>query len=151
LTKAYGLSGLRCGWILAEAELAWRIRKFNDVFSATPVHPGEILSVAAFKKLPIVRDAARQRVDADRSTLQEFLAKEDGLKAVATGYGTTSFPKLLRGDVEKFARRLRDDFETSVVPGGFFEMPDHFRIGMGVDSAMFAEGLRRLGQALKGT
>jgi hypothetical protein len=27
-------------------------------------------------------------------------------------------------------------------------MPDHFRIGMGVDTEMFAEGLKRIGRAL---
>jgi hypothetical protein len=28
-------------------------------------------------------------------------------------------------------------------------MPDHFRIGMGVNTEMFAEGLRRMGELLK--
>jgi hypothetical protein len=28
-------------------------------------------------------------------------------------------------------------------------MPDHFRIGMGVNTEMFAEGLNRIGRALK--
>jgi hypothetical protein len=27
-------------------------------------------------------------------------------------------------------------------------MPDHFRIGMGVNTEMFAEGLKRMGRAL---
>ena len=34
LTKAYGLSGLRCGWILAEPELAQRMWRLNDLFAA---------------------------------------------------------------------------------------------------------------------
>ena len=32
LTKAYGLSGVRCGWILAERELAKRMWRINDLF-----------------------------------------------------------------------------------------------------------------------
>ena len=48
LTKVYGVSGLRCGWILAEAELARAMWRMNDLFAATPVHPGELLSVAVF-------------------------------------------------------------------------------------------------------
>ena len=51
LTKVYGVSGLRCGWILAQPDLAWKMRRLNDLYSATPVHPGELLSVAAFKHL----------------------------------------------------------------------------------------------------
>ncbi len=34
LTKGYGLSGLRCGWILAEPELAQRMRLLHDIFGA---------------------------------------------------------------------------------------------------------------------
>jgi histidinol-phosphate/aromatic aminotransferase/cobyric acid decarboxylase-like protein len=37
LTKVYGVSGLRCGWILARPELAWKMRRLNDLYSATPV------------------------------------------------------------------------------------------------------------------
>jgi aspartate/methionine/tyrosine aminotransferase len=149
LTKAYGLSGLRCGWILAEPALAWRIRKFNDVFSATPVYPGELLSVAAFKKLPLFRQRAKDLVDRDRTALGAFIEKEDRLSVVATLNGTTVFPRLRNGDVDSFAERLRNEFETTVVPGRFFEMPDHFRIGMGVDSEMFSEGLKRIDRALR--
>jgi hypothetical protein len=36
-----------------------------------------------------------------------------------------------------------------VVPGRFFEMPDHFRLGLGGDVAMTSEGLRRLGKAIE--
>jgi aspartate/methionine/tyrosine aminotransferase len=149
LTKAYGLSGLRCGWILAESALAWRIRKFNDVFSATPVHPGELLSVAAFEKLPLLRQRAKALVDRDWTALSAFIEKEDRLSVVPTSSGTTLFPHLRDGDVDSFAERLRNDFETTVVPGRFFEMPDHFRIGMGVDNEMFAEGLERIDRALR--
>ena len=148
LTKAYGLSGLRCGWILAESALAWRIRKFNDIFSATPVHPGELLSVAAFKKLSLVRERAKALVDRDRATMAGFVANTDRLSVVPTSSGTTVFPRLGKGEAEEFVERLRTEFETSVVPGTFFEMPDHFRIGMGVDNAMFAEGLSRIARAL---
>ncbi len=148
LTKAYGLSGLRCGWILAEPALAGRIRKFDDIFSATPVHPGELLSVAAFRELPLLRQRAKALVDRDRAALADFIANEERLSFVTTSSGTTAFPRLRKGEVRDLAERLRNQFETSVVPGEFFEMPDHFRIGMGVDNAMFAEGLARIERAL---
>ncbi|MGA7274108.1 MAG: pyridoxal phosphate-dependent aminotransferase, partial [Candidatus Udaeobacter sp.] len=64
LTKAYGVSGLRCGWILAQPDLAWKMRRLNDLFSATPVFPGELLSVAAFRHLNLLRERARHTVEA---------------------------------------------------------------------------------------
>jgi aspartate/methionine/tyrosine aminotransferase len=43
---------------------------------------------------------------------------------------------------------LRDKYETSVVPGRFFEMPEHIRIGFGCETEILAGGLERLGAAL---
>jgi aspartate/methionine/tyrosine aminotransferase len=151
LTKVYGVSGLRCGWILARPSLAWRMRHLNDLYSATPVHPGELLSVAVFKHLDLLRERARRVVEADRKLLRDFLAHQTALSAVWTDWGTTSFMRLSRSrgsDADAFLGRLRAQFETSAVPGRFFEMLDHFRIGMGVDTGMFAEGLNRIGRAL---
>ena len=148
LTKVYGVSGLRCGWILAQSDLAWKMRRLNDLYSATPVYPGELLSVVAFQHLDLLRERARRIVDADRKLLRDFLKKQSRLCAVETNWGTTSFPRLLSGNTDAFLERLRTEFDISAVPGGFFEMPDHFRIGMGVNTEMFAEGLKRLSRAL---
>jgi aspartate/methionine/tyrosine aminotransferase len=149
LTKVYGVSGLRCGWILAKPDLAWKMRRLNDLYSATPVHPGELLSVAAFQQLDLLRGRARRIVDADRKLLCDFLAEQPNLSGGSTRWGTTSFPRLLNGNADAFLGRLRSEFDTSAVPGRFFEMPDHFRIGMGVNTEMFAEGLNRIGRALE--
>ena len=148
LTKVYGVSGLRCGWILAQPDLAWKMQRLNDLYSATPVHPGELLSMAAFQHLDLLRERARRIVEADRKLLRDFLKQQSSLSAVSTEWGTTSFPRLLNGDADAFLERLRPDFETSAVPGRFFEMPNHFRIGMGVNTEMFAQGLNRISRAL---
>jgi hypothetical protein len=147
LTKVYGVSGLRCGWILAHADLAWNMRRLNDLYSATPVYPGELLSVAAFEHLDLLRERARRIVEADRKLLRDFLKQQSTISAVWTEWGTTSFVRLLNGNTDAFLERLRSEFDTSAVPGRFFEMPDHFRIGMGVNTEMFAEGLNRIGCA----
>ena len=148
LTKVYGVSGLRCGWILAQPQLAWKMRRLNDLYSAAPVHPGELLSVAAFQHLDLLRQRARRIVEADRKLLRDFLKGESRLCAIETNWGTTSFPRLLNGNADSFLKRLRSEFDTSAVPGRFFEMPDHFRIGMGVNTEMFTEGLNRISRAL---
>jgi hypothetical protein len=148
LTKVYGVSGLRCGWILARPDLAWKMRRLNDLYSATPVYPGLLLAVAVFKHLNLLREKARQIVDADRKLLWDFLVQQPGLSAVWTDWGTTAFVQLEDGNADTFLERLRTKFDTSAVPGRFFEMPDHFRIGMGVNTEMFAEGLNRISQAL---
>ena len=148
LTKMYGVSGLRCGWILARPDLARAMWRMNDVMAATPVHPGELISVAIFRHLEPVRDRFRRIVTADRVVLNAFLDRVSGVSAARTAWGTTCFLRLAAGEADSFLERLRAERETSAVPGRFFGMPECFRIGMGVNSEMFAEGLRRVEESL---
>src|SRR5881296_513363 len=96
LTKVYGVSGLRCGWILARPDLARKMRRLNDLYSATAVYPGELLSVAAFQHLNLLRDRARRIVDADRKLLRDFLKQQPAVAAVEAKWGTTAFLGLSR-------------------------------------------------------
>lgn len=148
LTKAFGLSGLRCGWILAEAGIAERLWRLNDLFAATSVHAGERLSLQAFRQLPDIALKARQRLDEHRKLLNEFLDLRNDLDAIRPEFGSIMFPRVKNGRAEDLFTILREKYETSVVPGRFFESPDHFRIGLGGDTETMIEGLRRLGAAL---
>ena len=148
LTKVYGLSGLRCGWILAAPDLARAMWQLNNLFGVNAAHPAELLSVLAFENLDCIRAHHRAKVEQDRRTLEAFLAQETRVSAPKTEYGTTAFLRLAEGDVDSFLDRLRERYETSAVPGRFFEMASHFRVGMGVNPEMFAEGLRRIRLAL---
>jgi len=57
------------------------------------------------------------------------------------------FP-LVGGRVDELEESLRSRYETSIVPGRFFEMPEYFRIGIGGETEMLEEGLGRIGRAL---
>jgi aspartate/methionine/tyrosine aminotransferase len=149
LTKAYGLSGLRCGWILAEPKLAERMWRLNDLFGATPVHPGELLSAIALDHLGQINERAKTILAENRRALDAFFAETSAVEGFRSPWGTVSFPRLRTGSVEEFCARLRSLYETSVVPGHFLEMPEYFRIGIGGDPAMTAEGLKRLRAALE--
>jgi aspartate/methionine/tyrosine aminotransferase len=108
--------------------------------------------VVAFRHLDLLRERARQILEADRNLLRDFLAQQSTISAVWTDCGTTSFlrsPSDRGSNADVFLERLQSKFDTSAVPGRFFEMPDHFRIGMGMNTEMFAEGLNRIGRALK--
>lgn len=148
LTKGYGLSGLRCGWILAEPDLAQRMRLLHDVFSAVGPQPSERLSVLALSKLPKFIARAKNILDTNRAVLSEFLDSREELQVVQTESGTTSFPRLLKGRVDDLYDSLHQKYDTAIVPGRFFESPQHFRIGMCAEPALFSEGVKRLGSAL---
>jgi aspartate/methionine/tyrosine aminotransferase len=148
LTKAYGLSGLRCGWIIAAPDLAKRMWRLNDLFGANAAYPAEQLSAKALERLPQFRARARKLLNANRPLLDAFLDSRSELDCFRPPAGTVVFPRLRHGDGEAFVRLLREKFETSVVPGKFFEMPQHFRLGIGGETAELKSGLEKLGKAL---
>lgn len=148
LTKAFGLSGLRCGWVLAPERLAERMWRINDLYGVIPAHAAELLSVMAIDHLEEIREYARLRLETNRPILQQFLASRKDLQAIGAEQGTIAFPRLRCGDVEGLCRLLREKYDTTVVPGRFFEMPSHFRIGVGGKTDLLEKGLERLGRAL---
>jgi len=148
LTKAFGLSGLRCGWILAQRELAKRMWLLNDLFAATAVHAGERLSVVAMQQLEGIGERAKQLLDRNRQMLNDFLDTRHDLEVVRPEFGTVMFPRVRHGTSERLCELLREKYETSVVPGVFFEMPAHFRIGIAGNTDSLSEGLTRLELAL---
>ena len=148
LTKVYGLSGLRCGWIIASPALAQRMWLLNDLFAATAAHPAERMSVMAFDHLDLFRERARTLLATNRALLDTFLDSRRDLECFRPPAGTVVFPRLTGGDPQVFFKLLREKYETTVVPGEFFEMPQYFRIGIAGDTAGLRVGLERLSAAL---
>jgi aspartate/methionine/tyrosine aminotransferase len=149
LTKAYGLSGIRCGWILAQPELVQRMWQIIDFTYASPVHPAERLAVVALDNLHSIRDSVRLRLETNRALVNNFLAAHPELDCEPSQFGTTVFPRLTTGGTTSFIHYLREQYETSVVPGSFFEQPEHFRLGFCGSTATLKDGLERLDVALK--
>jgi aspartate/methionine/tyrosine aminotransferase len=148
LTKGYGLSGLRCGWILAEPDLAQQMRLLRDIFDGIGPQPAERLSVVALRKLPKFIARAQRILETNRAVLTDFLDSREDLQVVRTESGTTAFPRLLKGRVEDLSDALHQKYDTAIVPGRFFESPQHFRIGMCAEPELFKVGIERLGTAL---
>ena len=148
LTKAYGVSGLRCGWILAPAPLAERMRRLNDLFGVHPPHIAERMSVVAFERLPHLRARAtaidrRQPRRLPRAAGRPPAAGADGVRPRHDG-----LPAPDRRRRRRLLPPADKSAETSVVPGRYFGRPQHLRIGLGGNVAMTRTGLERLAEAL---
>jgi hypothetical protein len=148
LTKVYGLSGLRCGWILAEPELAERMWRLNDLFGVNQAHPAERLACIAFDRIDEVIGDTPAMLGRNRQLLNDFLGSRDDIECMRAEHGITAFPRWSGGDTQHLDDQLREGYDTSVVPGRWFEMPDHFRVGFGLPTQDFEQGLNRLGSAL---
>ena len=148
LTKVYGLSRLRCGWILAAPEIAERMWRLNELFGVAQAHADERLACIALEHLDEIAAGTHELLERNRAIVRDFIAGRPELDWVPVDQGITLFPRLLGGDVDALYDLLVERYDTSIVPGRWFERPDHFRIGLGAPADVFEAGLDRLAAAL---
>lgn len=145
LTKAYGLAGLRCGWILASPRLSQRIRETRDAVDGSGPFVAERLSLTAFENLDRLRARARQILSRNLATVREIAEAHPRLEWLPPSAGTTAFPRVAGiDDTAALVDTLVRDHDTIVVPGHFFQAPRHIRISFGGEGTMVEEGLKRL-------
>lgn len=151
LTKAHGLGGLRVGWIVADPAVVESVAGWNDLVN--PAHPVPSLAVAK-AYLP----QADRRVAATRALVADRLARADAWVASRADVGWTrphggisGFLRLPPGtDGAAFAAYADRAHGVRVIPGAFFQAPDHVRISFGLPPADLDAALAALGDALDG-
>ena len=122
----------------------WRL---NDLFGVAQAHQAERLSCIAFAHLDEIMAGTHALLECNRALANAFFSSRDDVEAASFGTGITAFPHYA-GDVGRLNRLVREKYDTSIVPGRWFEAPDHFRIGIGGPTDIVEEGLRRLGAAM---
>jgi aspartate/methionine/tyrosine aminotransferase len=148
LTKVYGLSGLRCGWILAEPELAERMWRLNDLFGVNQAHQAERLACVAFDRIEDIIGDNPALLERNRALFNTFVNGRSDVECERAEHGITAFPHWVGGDTQRLDDHLHERYDTAVVPGRWFELPDHFRVGFALPTDEFEEALSRLGRAL---
>ncbi len=150
LTKAYGLAGLRCGWIIASPVVSSRVREIRDVIDGSGPYVAERLSLTAFENIDRLRERAKNTLAANLAIVRAMAQSNPQLEWLEPAAGTTVFPRLRRGeDTRDLVDRLIRDYDTIVVPGHFFQAPQHIRIAYGGKTEMIREAVARLDRALR--
>jgi len=150
LTKVYGLGDLRCGWVLCRPHLAGKLRRIIDYIDVEGVFVGEQISAESFPQLDSLREKSKPLVEENISILRKFIQEEEKLSWVEPQGGVVCFPRIesnTSGD--ELAAILSEKYETSIVPGSFFEESRHFRLGFGLNPQVLARGLENIKMALK--
>lgn len=149
LTKVFGLAGLRCGWVLARPGLAASLRRLMDYMIVEQVFIGEQVAARMFARLDEIRQRSRPLIERNLRIVSDFLRSQENLEWVPPDPGIICFPRFRgAGNTAELARRLLDGFDTSIVPGRFFEDPSGFRLGFGIPTDRLVHGLSNLREAL---
>ena len=151
LSKAYGIPGLRVGWVVAPAELIEDLWGRTDYTSIAIATLSDRLACAALESAARARIFARTRaiVRANLDTLSDWAAGVSGLRCRPPDAGAICF---LRYDAPigstALAERLRIEQDVLVVPGDHFGMDAFLRIGFGPPRATLVEALGRIAETL---
>jgi aspartate/methionine/tyrosine aminotransferase len=150
LTKAYGLAGLRCGWIIASPSISERVRQTRDIIDGSGPHVAERLSLTAFEQIDRLRARAREILAGNLDVVRAMALAHPRLEWLEPAAGTTAFPRVRdTEDTQELVDRLVRDYDTIVVPGRFFQSPQHIRISFGGKPQMVREAVARLDRALR--
>jgi hypothetical protein len=149
LTKAYGLSTLRCGWALAAPEIARRIRRARDIVDVSGPIPAERLAHVAMRHIGALQERAHRLIEANRLLFAPFLERQHSLQCAPTA-ATIAFPRFRDGrDAGPFVERVWNDDRVALVPGSFFALPSHFRISLGGATESLRDGLEVMERCLR--
>jgi aspartate/methionine/tyrosine aminotransferase len=152
LSKAYGLPGLRIGWVVAPPpviDALWGIHDYttiapggiNDRLARIALAPGRCERLLERTRgilranYPIVRDWIHRR-----APLLSHIAPEAGAIVFVRYHHAINSTALVE--------RVRTDRGVLVVPGDHFDMDGYMRIGYGSDRAHLVASLERIGDVL---
>jgi len=153
LTKIYGLSTLRCGWIVAEPKVLAPVRALNDQFEFGVSKLSHAVAALVMENSGAF-DAYWQGVmDVAKPIFEAYFKgwQADGLVAgVLPDYGCIAFPRLIGiDDTKSFSNWLADRYGVIVVPGELFRAPGHVRIGFALAGQELEQALTRFTEGLK--
>ena len=120
----------------------------RDLFGVSQPHADERLSCLALERLDEIFAGTPALLDRNRALADAFFAGRADIDHVPQPHGITLFPRLRRGSVDALDQLLREKYDASIVPGRWFEAPDHFRLGIGGPTEIVEAGLQRLAAAM---
>ncbi len=148
MSKAYGLPGLRIGWIVAPSGSTWELWGRKDY---TSISPGALSDYMAQKALvPATRARILERTRGilreNYAVLEAWTAKRrDAFRMVAPRAGAIGYLRYLwKLNSTELVLRLRDEQSVLIVPGDHFGMDGFLRVGYGNEPHDLTGGLKRI-------
>ncbi|ADJ14602.1 aminotransferase class I/II-fold pyridoxal phosphate-dependent enzyme [Halalkalicoccus jeotgali] len=150
LTKAYGLAGLRFGWIAGPKEVIEGAVRWKDYTTISPSVFGQHVAKQALGGqeeaiLEENRELAREHHDRVAAWIDEHgLSWHDPV-------GVNGFVSVPEGfpDGKSFCRAVVEEESVVLAPGEFFGFEEYFRIGFGLNTEALEEGLDRVGRVIE--
>jgi aspartate/methionine/tyrosine aminotransferase len=153
LSKAYGLPGLRIGWIVGPEEVVKRTWPYHDYTTISPSALSDRLATLALAPGTRDRILARTRgiLNANFPVLETWLKDHGGLFSFRPPRaGAICFARYSLGvNSTELVERLIREKSVLVVPGDHFETDGYLRFGYGPEKGYLLRALGRIDELLK--
>jgi aspartate/methionine/tyrosine aminotransferase len=151
MSKAYGLPGLRIGWVVAPEDAIQKIWAWQDYVTIGTTMLGNKLAAYALSPevLPRIRKRTRDYIRNGYQNLERWLEEQGDLCELvppqAAAIGFVRYHRAI-GSSELVQRLIKAG--AFVVPGDLFGLDHFLRISFGLPADYLNEGLKRLSQVL---
>jgi aspartate/methionine/tyrosine aminotransferase len=152
LSKAYGIPGLRIGWIVATEQLARQCWTQHDYLTIGPNKMSDRIARIAVEKTNRERCYARTReilahnMPIARNWITGFDGRVTWQEPQAGAIALIKYDSVIPS--VELAERIRTRQSTLVVPGSHVGLEGYLRIWLGGREEFLREGLRRIGTEL---
>jgi aspartate/methionine/tyrosine aminotransferase len=154
LSKAYGLPGLRIGWIAGPKEFVAKTWSYHDYTTIAPGTLSDLLAQIALSPEGRKRCLERTRAicRANFPTLRDWLgAQGSTFRLVEPLAGAIAYVRYdLPVNSTELMRRLLEQHSVLVVPGDHFGMDRFLRIGYGPEPSYLRAGLDEISTVVEG-
>lgn len=154
LSKAFGLPGLRMGWIITRnAELMEQLLAAKEMIYISNAAIDEEVALQFYRQKEKFAAAINKKAMENFQILTAWLQQEPHLEYVLPQGGVVCFPRFKHPetiDIALFYETLLQKYSTMVGAGHWFAMPQSYmRIGFGwPGKAAFEQGLKNISEAI---
>jgi len=152
MSKAYGLSGVRLGWIAGPESIIEQCWSYKDYTSISNSPISDYLAQFALANFKRISERNHNIIVKNRETLKQWFEEHKKyFHYYLPEAGVLCFPKLRNIPIssKQLALDLFNQKSLLVVPGECFDMPNHLRIGFGGDTEKLEKSLSVFSAYLK--
>jgi aspartate/methionine/tyrosine aminotransferase len=153
LSKAYGLPGLRLGWVVCPSpQAALELWTYSDYTTICPAKTSDWLATLALSTdvQAKIEKRTRQVVRENWAIIEKWIASHsDLMTTIPPEAAAICFIKLKDGiNSLDFTMKLMEEKSVLISPGEHFEMPGYIRIGFGTEKEYLEPALELIGELL---